>query len=120
MAKKTRTDIIRLRAEIRQILIDEGTPLGPTAEHAARLDDLIANVVASTHPELDSAGTALQSRIADRSLSVGVSDHCGALMTAYGDAGYFVGLCAGLELAALTTTPTLTIASAVGSKAGAR
>ena len=65
------------------------------------VDDLISTVAEDTHPDLEAARTALVAVIPDGALAIRISDHFGAHMAAYGDAGYYVGLAMRLELAVL-------------------
>ena len=48
-------------------------------------------------------------RTIDRGLALAVSNHFGAIMAAFGDAGYHTGLAMGLELAALTFSQVATL-----------
>jgi hypothetical protein len=126
MSKTHTTELTRLRASVRTILLTEGTALSPRANTPEGIDDLIGQVADHGSPSLDRESQTLVQRVEDatgRGLAVEISDHLGALMAAYGDSGYHVGLAAGLELAALIVGQS-TIApeprARRGRKAGAR
>jgi hypothetical protein len=119
---KTRTlDLATLRSTVLAILLEHGTALAPTAGTPEDIDDLIGDLV-DRDPALRRDSDALLRRVEsarDRDLSRVVSDHFGAIMAAYGDSGYHVGLATGLELAALIVGQTTT-GTRRGRKAGAR
>src|ERR1700693_4200325 len=102
MSKKSDREFLRLRALARTLLLEEGTAVAPGSPVPERVDDFIADLVAQDRPALAAESAALYARIPDRDLEIAISNHGGGLMGAYGDAGYFVGLSVGLELAALT------------------
>lgn len=66
------------------------------------LDDAINDVAKRLARTLDQESETVLSGIVDRPVQTAVSNFFGNIMAAYGDAGYFVGLHMGLELAALT------------------
>jgi hypothetical protein len=102
--KKTRTlNLATLRSAVRTILLQHGTALAPTANTPEGIDELIGALV-DRDLTLRRDSDALLRRVesaSDRDTSIAVSDHFGAIMAAYGDSGYHVGLAAGLELATL-------------------
>jgi hypothetical protein len=103
MSKTHTLDLSRLRSAVRTILLEQGTALAPTANTPEGIDELIGDIV-DCDPTLRRDSDALLRRVesaGDRDLSRVVSDHFGAIMAAYGDSGYHVGLAAGLELATL-------------------
>jgi len=105
MSKNAALNFATLRSTVRAILLEHGTALAPTANTPAGIDDLISTLTASRDRTLSRDSDELLRRVEstiDRKVSIAVSDHLGAIMAAYGDAGYHVGIAAGLELAALT------------------
>jgi hypothetical protein len=108
MSTKTDREFLRLRALARTLLLEEGTAVAPGSPVPERIDDFIADLVVKDRPTLAGESAALYARIPDRGLEIAISNHGGTLMAAYGDAGYFVGLSVGLELAALTFAGALT------------
>lgn len=97
--------LAHLRAQVRAILLTEGTAVAPGSETPVVINDLIGELATRYMPTIDSASKALVDRVehgSGRALACEVSDHHGSIMNAYGDAGYFVGVAAGLELAAVT------------------
>jgi hypothetical protein len=112
--RRAPVDLAALRTECRRILHDVGTALNPTAPTPEEIDDAIHRLVERRTPTLDDDTETILDRVnaaAGQEIANDVSNHHGALMGAYEDAGYFVGLAMGLELAALTfshvaTTPT--------------
>jgi hypothetical protein len=102
MSKNTDREFLRLRALARTLLLKEGTAVAPGSQTPERVDEWIGDLVAKQQPTLRSTSDALYARLPDRDIEIAVNNHGGTLMAAYGDAGYFVGLSVGLELAALT------------------
>ncbi len=102
MSKKSDREFLQLRALARTLLLEEGTAVAPGASVPERVDDFIADLVARVRPALTAESAALYARSPDRDVEIAISNHGGTLMAAYGDAGYFVGLSVGLELARLT------------------
>jgi hypothetical protein len=128
MSKKTtksEQEFIRVRALVRAVLLEHGTAVAPGAETPERVDTIINDVACATQvrlKKLSSESDVLVNRImsgSGRELAGAVSDHFGFVMTTYGDAGYFVGICMGLELAALTVGGAMP-APASTKKAGRR
>jgi hypothetical protein len=125
MSKTHPLNLVTLRSTVRAILLEHGTALAPTADTPEGIDDLIAEVV-NRDAALRRDSDALLRRVeaaSDRDIARVVSDHFGAIMAAYGDSGYHVGLAAGLELAALiagqsVSSPVVRIRR--GRKAAAR
>jgi hypothetical protein len=92
-----------LRARVRAIIIEHGTPVAPWPRTVpASIDDLISELADRQEPTLRSLADALYARISDTDLGIEISDHAGSIMATYADAGYFVGLAAGIEFVALT------------------
>jgi len=122
MSKDTLTT---LRSAVRTILLEHGTALTPGANTPEGIDELIGRLV-DRDPTLRGDSDALLRRVApvgDRDVARVVSDHFGAIMAAYGDSGYHVGLAAGMELAALVvgqSVPVQVRRVRRGRKAGAR
>lgn len=105
MSKKQTITLATLRSTVRTILIQHGTGLAPTADTPDGIDELIGTVAAVRDRTLSRDSDALLRRVesaSDLKVSNAVSDHLGAIMAAYGDAGYITGLAMGLELAAIT------------------
>jgi len=104
MSKTHTLDLATLRSAVRTILLEHGTALAPTANTPEGIDDLIG-ALTDRDRTLRHDSDALLRRVAsvasDGDVARVVSDHFGAIMAAYGDSGYHVGLAAGLELAAL-------------------
>lgn len=94
--------LAQLRIIARQVLLKDGTALAPTMETPETIDDTFCTLAEALTPTLEREQAALLGEVADRDLARRLSDHGGAIMSAYGTAGYFVGLAMGLELAALT------------------
>lgn len=95
-------DLAQLRATARRVLLTHGTAIAPHAQTPEYVDDLIGDLVRQRSPELDAENQTLFDEVPDRDLARRLSDQGGAIMAAYGDAGYFIGLAMGLELASLT------------------
>jgi hypothetical protein len=112
MSKKADSDFLRLRALARALLLEHGTALRPGAQTRDSVDDLIGDLVARQQPMLAGTTAALEARIPDRDLEIAISNHGGTLMAAYGDAGYWIGLSVGVELAALTYAGAITAQAA--------
>jgi len=106
MTKQTRLelDFGRLRQQVRAILLAHGTAIAPKTETPEHVDELIDTLARSARPDVARESEALENELdaLDDDLSRKVSNHFGAHMAAYGDAGYYTGLAMGLELAALT------------------
>jgi hypothetical protein len=111
MSKNHETELARLRARVRTILLEQGTALSPRGQTPDAIDTLISAKADRECPKLDPRSRALVQRIKDTNdwdLANAVSDQFGAHMVAYGDSGYHVGLATGLELAALIAGPSVT------------
>jgi hypothetical protein len=98
MSKKqnSRAAFLALRARVRHLVETAGVPLVPGADQTGTITELVGDLIARLHPEISAAQDALRVEASD------VDEHFGALMVAYGEAGYSVGLAMGMELAALT------------------
>jgi hypothetical protein len=101
MSASAARDFARLRAQVRAILLKEGTALAPGEQTPERVDDLIGDAVERHRPTLSRETDTLYARVQDRDLQIDISNHAGAIMAAYEEAGYFVGVAMGLEMAAL-------------------
>jgi hypothetical protein len=100
-----RVTLTRLRQLAHHVLLTEGAAIAPGAQTPEAIDDAIGALANQLRPDVErdrDDRDALLSDITDRDLVRRVSDHDGTIMAAYGDAGYFVGVAMGLELAALT------------------
>src|ERR1700687_4248923 len=100
--RRNQTVSSSVSARVRTLLLKEGTAVAPGSQTPEHVDEWISDLVATHRPTLRGESAALFARIPDRDLEIAISNHGGAIMAAYGDAGYFVGLSVGLELAALT------------------
>ena len=96
-----------MRAIARQRLIEHGSALaaGTASEEA---DDTIGALVKRNEPSVERETERILRLIADADVARRMSDQHGSIMAAYGDAGYFFGLCTGLELASLVFGQALT------------
>lgn len=99
---RSETALAALRAQVRAVILKHGITIAPDGPTLDRIDDVIAALADRRSPMLRQETKRIFSRISDRDVEIAVSNHDGDTMAAYGDAGYFVGLCVGLELAALT------------------
>lgn len=107
MSATAARDFARLRAEVRAILFTEGVAIASGTQTPERVDTVIAELVQRQRPALERETDALAERASDRDFQIEISDHANDIGIAYGDAGYFVGLAMGLEVAALTlATPS--------------
>ena len=102
MSKHSAHTFARLRAQVRAIVLTEGCAVAPGSPTPDAIDDLIGTIADHHTPTLEGDGQALLALVSDRALAIEISNHFATIMAAYGDGGYFVGVCAGLELAALT------------------
>src|SRR5688572_13351570 len=98
---KNTQELTRLRALVRRILLEDGTALAPTSPVPEPVDDAIAELATVRTPTLQHDSDAVLEAISNRDIKITVSNHFGHLMAVYGDAGYFVGMCMGLELTRL-------------------
>lgn len=105
MSKKNpAAPLARLRALVRPVLLQSGTALAPGGEVHDRIDTIVDDEAKHRRPTVSRESEALVRRIEHGSgeqLARAVSDHFGAIMVAYSEAGYFVGVAVGCELAAL-------------------
>jgi hypothetical protein len=85
-----------LRASVQTVLIEHDID--------ENWQTLIGELVTDRDPKHDAECEAIEAAVeahADYETASKVSDHFGAVASAYGTAGFFVGLCAAFELAAL-------------------
>lgn len=93
-----------MRAIARQLLLEHGSALAAgsaVVTGSEETDDAIGDLVTRHQPTLERETDRLLELITDADVARQVSDHHGTLMAAYGDAGYFLGVCTGLEMASL-------------------
>lgn len=103
--------LAKLRATVRTLILEQGISISPVGDTNEDVDEVIATVLRTRAPKHDAECRVVEAEVAakaDRDTAITVSDQFGAVGAAYGDAGYFVGVCAGLELAALTCGDTST------------
>jgi hypothetical protein len=119
-ASRSEQEFLRVRAIARQLLLEHGSALAAgsavvTASEEA--DDAIGALVTRHQPTLErETDSLLDELITDADVARQVSDHHGTLMAAYGDAGYFFGLCTGLEMASLMFGEALTVRGRASKK----
>lgn len=94
-------DVERLRGFARNLLLEHGTSIAPGTETPEAVNDMIGDLAKRHEPELHAHLHTLFDAISDRMLCGMVDGMSSRIMAAYGDAGYWVGLAVGLELAAL-------------------
>jgi hypothetical protein len=101
----------RIRALARHLLLEHGSAFAagtPDVPATAEVDDAVGD---RYHPTLSRATDAIVEKIAaesDSDVARQMSDHHGTILTAYGDTGYFFGLCTGLEIGSLIVDKALT------------
>lgn len=117
-ASKSARELARLRGLVRDIVLEQGTAIAPTANLHEPIDALISDVVARRHPTFREDSDHVLEQIEDRDAHRTISDYFGDIMAAYGDAGFFVGVAVGLELATLTQ-PIARVAGAGSRPKGA-
>lgn len=93
----TATTLTTIRQRLRECLPDS-VVLNSTSDE---IDGLINDLAAWSWRTLQQTQDDLVDR-AEPALATAFSNHCGALMAAYGTAGYRVGVAMGLELAMAT------------------
>jgi hypothetical protein len=93
---------LELRARVRAILDEAPITIVPGAELPDDIDCLINDLVERLNPSLAAGQSEIYAQLTDHAVLHDVDSHIGRLMITWGPAGYFVGLAAGLELAALT------------------
>jgi hypothetical protein len=104
----------RIRALARHLLLEHGSAFAagtPDVPATAEVDDAVATLLQRYHPTLSRATDAIVEKIAaesDSDVARQMNDHHGTILTAYGDTGYFFGLCTGLEMASLILDKALT------------
>jgi hypothetical protein len=124
MSKSSRSEqeFLRVRAIARQILIEQGAALTAGTESVSttdEADDAIGALVKRYNAKVERETERILKLIADADVARQMSDQHGAIMLAYSNAGYFFGLCTGLELASMVLGQALVPPMRTG-KDGAR
>jgi hypothetical protein len=123
--KRSRQSIslLAVRARARSIIATRAVALAPGSTVPGEIHDLISTVADHCSHTLRPLTDALLKRVESvpvANLAFDVDEHFGALMAVYGDAGYFVGLSVGLEVAALGCGVTIDRDALRAGKGGAR
>src|SRR5688572_15461502 len=122
-APQSEQEFLRVRAIARQLLVEHGAAFaaGTAAVHTTEeADDVIGDLVKRYQPTLERETDRIVEMITDADVSRQMSDSLGALMAAYSDAGYVLGVCTGLELASMVLGQALAVPARSRGKGGAR
>jgi hypothetical protein len=122
-APQSEQEFLRVRTLARQILVEHGAAFAAgtaAVQTTEAADGVIGDLVRRYQPTLGRKTDRILEMITDADVARQMSDGHGAIMAAYGNAGYFLGVCTGLELASIVLGQALAVPARSRGKGGAK